>query len=1015
MLLEKVPWCTHEGGVYTIHVQHSGLRFATGGIDSQVKVWAMAPLLDARKEQAGPLLLATLTDHSSTVNTVRFSKDGRFLASGSDDRMICVFEHKAGPGGSTLGVSSANVENWKTRVVLRGHSNNVVDLGWSPDDRLLASCSLDNTVCIWDPATGQRVRVLDYHTSFVKGLAWDPVGSYLATQSEDKSVVIWRCDDWSVQARVVGPYNRLVTSTFFMRMSWSPDGTYLATGNSYQGSSHAAVVVQRGKWSEPKEHLLISGHQGCVVSTAFNPRLFHLPKKGGAEGEVEPTLSGLFALGSQDRKVSVWTSERHTALMVGKRFFKNQVTDLAWSPDGYTLLAASSDGTVASFQYSPAELGKPHTQEELESLFEELYGTRQAGRAGGRRLFAESADQLALEAAAAATSPRSGAGGLNGGLALLPAGTPPRGALGGAAVQQAVQQQQQQAAAQRALQPSAKQNLDALDARLSGRLGGGAGQVQLGFDAPVAGEDAHPAAAGRKRVAPEPVGQLPARPASAELMPPPAPRPSGGQQDGKRQRLEPSPVEPGGLATTAGRSACGTAGQPPGGASTGAGGLALAARPHIVLRRAEVPAEVVANLGAPLLLFEDPAAPAAADARRRTLRVTNRERAGAAAAGRAGSRVQADVECLEGGAALWTDRLQGAAVAACGTHNFAAVALADGQLVLYSRAGRHLAAPLKLGAGIAKLSCDAAWRLLALTSSGNVRLFDVEALRSLLNVSLAPLLEEEGVTVLDARLSRQGVPLITLTNSRAYVWSAELDGWACVADESFAASQFVPFMSLPGQGEIATLQAEALRAAIPRPGLPGLQLRLGVLQQAVASRAHLEASLCTALALQSPQEYRRWLLAYARFLAEQGDAGRLAEVCASLLGDASGGGGSGGRGDTDMAEAAGASGGDGGELVAWQPAILGLPKRELLREVLKEMSRNRSLQRTTQTYLDALGELEKAVERQRQAAAAAAATAAAAEAAAAAGSGGGAAILQPAAPSQQQFDAMPATRDPRIS
>lgn len=57
-----------------------------------------------------------------------------------------------------------------------------VDLGWSPDDRLLASCSLDNTVCIWDPATGQRVRVLDYHTSFVKGLAWDPVGSYLATQ-----------------------------------------------------------------------------------------------------------------------------------------------------------------------------------------------------------------------------------------------------------------------------------------------------------------------------------------------------------------------------------------------------------------------------------------------------------------------------------------------------------------------------------------------------------------------------------------------------------------------------------------------------------------------------------------------------------------------------------------------------------------------------------------------------------------------------------------------------------------
>lgn len=63
-------------------------------------------------------------------------------------------------------------------------------------------------------------------------------------------------------------------------------------------------------------------------------------------------------------------------------------------------------------------------------------------------------------------------------------------------------------------------------------------------------------------------------------------------------------------------------------------------------------------------------------------------------------------------------------------------------LQLYSPAGRHLTAPLKLGAGIAKLACDAAWRLLVLTTSGAVRLFDVESLRSLLTASLAPLLED---------------------------------------------------------------------------------------------------------------------------------------------------------------------------------------------------------------------------------------------------------------------------------
>jgi hypothetical protein len=71
------------GGVYTIHVQASGLRFATGGADGQVKVWSMAAVVDVQKEKVGPLVLATLSDHSSTVNAVRFSKNGRYLASGA--------------------------------------------------------------------------------------------------------------------------------------------------------------------------------------------------------------------------------------------------------------------------------------------------------------------------------------------------------------------------------------------------------------------------------------------------------------------------------------------------------------------------------------------------------------------------------------------------------------------------------------------------------------------------------------------------------------------------------------------------------------------------------------------------------------------------------------------------------------------------------------------------------------------------------------------------------------------
>ena len=77
-----------------MHVQSTGLRFATGGADSQVKVWSVAPVTDVQQEQGGPPpLLATLTDHSSTVNTVRFSKNAKFLASGGS----CSYNKRARP------------------------------------------------------------------------------------------------------------------------------------------------------------------------------------------------------------------------------------------------------------------------------------------------------------------------------------------------------------------------------------------------------------------------------------------------------------------------------------------------------------------------------------------------------------------------------------------------------------------------------------------------------------------------------------------------------------------------------------------------------------------------------------------------------------------------------------------------------------------------------------------------------------------------------------------------------
>lgn len=85
-----------------------------------------------------------------------------------------------------------------------------MDLNWSPDDSILASGSLDNTIHIWNMSNGICTAVLRGHSSLVKGVAWDPIGSFIASQSDDKTVIIWRTSDWSLAHRTDGHWAKSV-------------------------------------------------------------------------------------------------------------------------------------------------------------------------------------------------------------------------------------------------------------------------------------------------------------------------------------------------------------------------------------------------------------------------------------------------------------------------------------------------------------------------------------------------------------------------------------------------------------------------------------------------------------------------------------------------------------------------------------------------------------------------------------------------------------------------------------
>ena len=74
---------------------------------------------------------------------------------------------------------------------MQGHTDTVASVVWSPDGKTLASASYDNTVKLWETATGKPLATLEGHSDGVRSVAWSPDGKTLASGSLDKKVKLW--------------------------------------------------------------------------------------------------------------------------------------------------------------------------------------------------------------------------------------------------------------------------------------------------------------------------------------------------------------------------------------------------------------------------------------------------------------------------------------------------------------------------------------------------------------------------------------------------------------------------------------------------------------------------------------------------------------------------------------------------------------------------------------------------------------------------------------------------------
>lgn len=302
----------HRSDIWAVKFSPKGDWIASGSVDSTVKIW--------NKESR--TLVLTLKQPSG-VTYLAFSPDGNYLATAGYDEKVRLWQL---PQGNLV-------------KEFTGHKGTVWSVAFSPDAKTIASSGEDATVKLWAIESGHLLRTLQGHRLNVWDVTFSPDGKKLASGSYDKTIKIWDVANGQLITTLRDHTQAIVSLAF------SHNGKILASTSD----DKSIKLWNTADWQLVKSWTVPEHNQAAD----FSPDDKWLLTGGRDKPTVGELLQNFFGDSHYNKGVSMrlWDVQTGKLLQTFSEH-ANDVNDVSFSPDGKWIASGSSDKTIGLWHYN---------------------------------------------------------------------------------------------------------------------------------------------------------------------------------------------------------------------------------------------------------------------------------------------------------------------------------------------------------------------------------------------------------------------------------------------------------------------------------------------------------------------------------------------------------------------------------------------------------------------------------------------------------------------------------------